>query len=92
MNIYKYFQENRLKPTPALVEDYIEEHGGAVINTFRDSIFTDDTTVTMDKEETILLETPLILGSFEFAAKAEINPNFIVSITYFKPKSKIVLS
>jgi len=92
MNIYECFFKNKLKPTPIQVDEYVELYGGVVINTFRDSIFTDDRTVTMDTEKTIVLEKPLILGSFEFAEKVEINPTFIVSITYYRPKSKIQIA
>jgi hypothetical protein len=89
-DIYRHFQKNNLKPTPVLINDYIDEFGGAIIKTFRDEIFTDDVNVTMDTEKTIVLQHPLCNG--EFAARVEINPNFIVSITYFKPKSKLVLA
>jgi hypothetical protein len=89
-DIYRYFQKMQLKPTPVLINDYIEEFGGAIIKTFRDEIFTDDVSVSMDSERTIVLHKPLANG--ELVDRVEINPNFIVSITYIKPKSKIQLA
>jgi hypothetical protein len=88
MNFHWYCQKNKLRPTPKLLQDYIEDHGGALIKTFRDEIFTDDQSVTMDTEQTIVLHHPLCNG--EFPERVEINPNFIVSITYYQPKSKIL--
>ncbi len=90
MNVFEYFQQSGLQPDAIHINNYIKEYGGSVIRTFRDEIFTDDTDVTMDTEETLVLYHPLCNG--EFAEKVEINPNFIVSITYYKPKSKIVLA
>jgi hypothetical protein len=76
--------------TQAAFDHYVRENGGAIIKTFRDEIFTDDRTVTMDTEETIVLHKPLCNG--EFVDRVEINPNFIVSITYIEPQSKIVVA
>lgn len=89
-DIYRYFQKHSLKPTPTLINDYIEEFGGAIIKTFRDEIFTDDVSVSMDSERTIVLHKPLASG--ELVDRVEINPSFIVSITYIKPKPKIQLA
>jgi hypothetical protein len=85
--VYDHF--NGRQPTQSMMDQYIRERGGAIINTLKDHIFTDDTGVTLDTEETLVLEHPLCNG--EFADRVEINPNFIVSITYYNPKSKIIV-
>lgn len=86
-DIFKWFKERKLKPTPQLINDYIEEHGGAIIRTVRDEIFTDDANVSMDTDEIIVLDHPLANG--ELVDRVEVNPTFIVSITYVKPRPKI---
>lgn len=86
--IYEYFKTATM--TQAAFDHYVRENGGAIIKTFRDEIFTDDRTVTMDTEETIVLHKPLCNG--EFVDRVEINPNFIVSITYIEPQNKIVVA
>ena len=88
--VYDYFKKLGMEPTPDLANEYAIEFGGTVIKTFRDEIFTDETDITMDTEKTIVLERPMC--NFDFPLKVEINPNFIVSITYYEPKSKIVLA
>jgi hypothetical protein len=75
---------NGMQPDQEAMDRYVRRNGGVVIKTVRDEIFTDyDESIVMDTEETICLHQPLANG--EFADRVDINPNFIVSITYHKP-------
>ncbi|HOQ07926.1 MAG TPA: hypothetical protein PLP87_09005 [Clostridiales bacterium] len=86
--VYEYFRNRPM--TQEAFDAYVCENGGAIIKTLRDEIFTDNRNVTMDTEETIVLHKPLCNG--EFVDRVEINPTFIVSITYIEPRSKIVVA